>query len=148
MNNEELCEMLNNIYLLPQLFKKSGFKYENFNGYKKSFNYHLILIILKEQEKLPMSEIGKLMGIKKQNMTYIVDRLVKNGLIRRVPDMKDRRVINITITDEGKEYLSEWQKNIIKEINGIFDYFNEEDLKKLHSSIKNIKCVLSKIGND
>lgn len=94
---------------------------------------------------LAMSEIRNLIGINKKNMTYLTDKLVQNGSIKRVSDMNDRRVINIVITDKGKEYLSEWQKIKTKEIIKIFSSFDDEELKKFYYSIETIKNLFSKI---
>ncbi len=44
-----------------------------------------------------MSEIRNLIGTNKQNMTHITDILVEKGLIKRMPHLNDRRVINIVI---------------------------------------------------
>lgn len=89
-----------------------------------------------------MSKIRMLIGTNKQNMTHIIDTLVEKGFIKRVPNMDDRRMINVLITDNGSEYLREWQKNKIKEINKIFAFFDDENLIKLHISIENIKSII------
>jgi len=47
-------------------------------------------------------------------MTYIIDRLVEIGLVKRVPDMSDRRVVNITITEWGIKYLDNGKKLKLK----------------------------------
>ena len=142
MNNEELCEILNNIYLLHQLFKKNDFEYEKFRGHRNTSNYYLTLIILKEHGKWPLSKIGNLMSIKKQSMTYIADILVENGLVMRVPCNDDRRVINLAITNKGEECLNEWQKNRIKKVNELFTYFNDEELKKFSFQLKKLVRAL------
>jgi DNA-binding MarR family transcriptional regulator len=146
MDNEELGEILNSICLLHLIFKKNGFKYENFDeNTRLTFNHYLTLKILENGEMLAMSEIRNLIGINKKNMTYLTDKLVQNGSIKRVSDMNDRRVINIVITDKGKEYLSEWQKIKTKEIIKIFSSFDDEELKKFYYSIETIKNLFSKI---
>jgi len=115
MDDEELGEILINIFLLHHFFKNHDFQYRNFDGRRKiTFNHYLTLMILKKRKKLPISEIGRLTSVKKQNMTYIIDRLVEIGLVKRVPDMSDRRVVNITITDGGIKYLDKWQKLKLK----------------------------------
>ena len=149
MDEEKLSEILDGLLILYQLIQKNIFKPNPIgNGIKMSFTIHFILLTLKSVNKLPISETGKLMCIKKQNMTYIADKLVENGLIRRVPDLNDRRVINIIITDKGKEYVDEWQKNRINIMRQNFTCFDDDDLKKMNKSVDNIKYALSKIHND
>ena len=149
MDEEKLSEILDGLLILYQLIQKNIFKPNPIgNGIKMSFTIHFILLTLKSVNKLPISETGKLMCIKKQNMTYIADKLVENGLIRRVPDLNDRRVINIIITDKGKEYVDEWQKNRINIMRQNFTCFDDDDLKKMNKSVDNIKYALSKMHND
>ncbi len=149
MDDEKLSEMFEGLLLLYQLIQKKIFKHKSFETRRKiSFNLYLILLMLKSSNQLPLSETGKLLCIRKQNMTYMTDKLVEEGLIKRVPDLNDRRMINITITDKGKMYVDEWQKNKLEGMKRNFIYFNDDDLTKLHKSVDNMKYILSKIEND
>lgn len=144
MDNGELGEILNNIYLLHQVLTKSDSEYNDFNGHRNTSNYYATLIVLKERGKLPLSEIGKLIGIKRQNMTNVTDTLVGKGLVMRVPSNKDRRVINLSITDKGEKCLKEWQKGRINKINEFFACFNDEELKKFSFHLKTLNnCSLN-----
>lgn len=149
MCRENLLDaILSNLYLSHRLFKKNGINYENFDGSKKiTFSHYLTLMLLKKRGTLPMSKIRMLIGINKQNMTYITDALVEKGFIKRVPNINDRRMINVVITDNGDKYLNKWQKNKIKEINKILSVLDTEDLRKLHISIENIKNIILKIND-
>lgn len=69
-------------------------------------------------------------------------------MIKRVPDINDRRVTNIIITDKGKEYVEKWQKNRIEEMRQNFTCFDDDDLERLLESVDNMKNVLSKVDND
>ena len=148
MDEEKLGEMLDNLFLLYQLFQKNVLKYKNSNGpIKMSFAHYLTLIILKERGDLSISEIGNLIGMKKQNMTYLTNKLVEDGLIQRLHDMSDRRVIKIALTSKGEEYLEEWRKSKIKETKEDFSFYNDNDMNEIYSSIENIKQVFLKIDN-
>ncbi|SQC01138.1 MarR family winged helix-turn-helix transcriptional regulator [Clostridium tetanomorphum] len=65
-------------------------------------NQSMVLGVLYEEESLPISEIGKKLEISKPQMTVIIDKLIKQDLVERIPDKKDRRVININLTTKGK----------------------------------------------
>lgn len=149
MDDKKLAEMFDGLLLLYQLIQKNIFKHKSFETRRNiSFNLYLILLMLKGANKLPISETGKLLCIRKQNMTYMADKLVEKGLVKRVPDLNDRRVINIIITDKGKMYVDEWQKNKMEGMKRNFISFNDDDLTKLHKSVDNMKYVLSKIENE
>ena len=85
--------------------------------------------------------------MKKQNMTYLTNKLVEDGLIQRLHDMSDRRVIKIALTSKGDEYLDKWRKNKIEETKKDFSFYNDNDIKEICSSIENIKQVFTKIDD-
>jgi len=148
MDEEKLGEMLDNLFLLYQLFQKNILKYKNSNGrIKMSFAHYLTLLLLKERGEISISKIGSHIGMKKQNMTYLTNKLVEEGLIRRLHDMSDRRVIKITLTDKGDEYLDKWRKNKIEETKKDFSFYNDEDMKKLCSSVETIKQAFLRMDN-
>ncbi len=149
MDEEKLGEMLDNLFLLYQLFQKNVLKYRTSNGrIKMSFAHYLTLIILKERGELSISEIGNLIGMKKQNMTYLTNKLVEDGLIQRLHDMSDRRVIKITLTGKGNEYLDKWRKSKIEETKEDFSFYDDRDMNEICRSIENIKQVFLRIDNE
>lgn len=51
---------------------------------------------------LPLSQLAERMAFVKSNVTYLMDRLEADGLVKRVPDPEDRRSILAALTDEGR----------------------------------------------
>ena len=51
--------------------------------------------------ELPMGALAETMYCDASNVTGIVDRLEERGLIERRPDLDDRRVTRLAITEEG-----------------------------------------------
>jgi DNA-binding MarR family transcriptional regulator len=88
------------------------------------------------------------MKIKKQNMTYIINNLEKKEFIKRFPDINDRRLVKIKITNEGKEFLNQWQKNALVDMKNNLSTLRNDDLELLLNSIQSIKIVLSKLTYD
>jgi len=97
--------------------------------------------------KIPMesmTNLGKMMYISKPYMTVLVDLLIKEGYVERHPDPDDRRVINIKITQAGRDKLNDIRKmikdNIISQIKDIED----SDLDALASSAEIIIGICRK----
>jgi len=61
------------------------------------------LLALYEAGSLPPSQIAKHMMVKSSTVTGVVDRLEQKGLITRIRNSPDRRVITIQLTDAGKD---------------------------------------------
>ena len=61
------------------------------------------ILALYEHGPLPPSQIAKHIMVKSSTVTGIIDRLEQKGLVCRLRDSSDRRVINIQLTEPGKE---------------------------------------------
>jgi len=146
MDEEKLNRMVDNLYVLFPLFRKKLFKHKRKlkNGHMPRSYYH-VLGILKKRGELPMSEIGRRVHISKSNMTSLIDKLVEEELVERLPDKKDRRVINIAITNKGNGLLLNWRKYSNNEIRKNLSGLSDEDLEKFFESVENIKDILNKI---
>ncbi|NYI86756.1 DNA-binding MarR family transcriptional regulator [Amycolatopsis endophytica] len=60
-----------------------------------------ILCALSQRPSL--GELATILGCDKTNVTGMVDRLEKRGLLAREPDEKDRRVSRVVLTEAGEE---------------------------------------------
>lgn len=63
-------------------------------------------------EPLPMSDLADRRHCDPSNITWIVDRLERKGLAVRSPDMSDRRVKRVGLTDEGRDKLTRFRREL------------------------------------
>jgi len=56
---------------------------------------------LQPQQPMPMGELAGVLHCDNSNITGIVDRLERRGLVERRPAEHDRRVKHLVITDDG-----------------------------------------------
>ncbi|GAA2360949.1 MarR family transcriptional regulator [Nonomuraea africana] len=64
-------------------------------------------LVLLEREPLPMRRMAEVFSCDPSNVTGIVDRLERRGLVSREPAAADRRVKNVTLTAEGARVAEE-----------------------------------------
>ncbi|RDW19035.1 MarR family transcriptional regulator [Oceanobacillus arenosus] len=57
--------------------------------------------------KQTIRQISEAVLINTGSITYVIDKLEKNGLVERINCKDDRRVVYIQITDKGKELMDE-----------------------------------------
>jgi len=57
--------------------------------------------------ELARAELSRLLLVTSGNLTGIVDRLEEHQLVERRPDVKDRRVIRVALTDKGRRLTDE-----------------------------------------
>ena len=60
------------------------------------------ILTLYENGPLPPSQIAKYIMVKSSTVTGIIDRLEQKGLVTRLRNSPDRRVITIELTETGK----------------------------------------------
>jgi DNA-binding MarR family transcriptional regulator len=95
---------------------------------------------------LSMSELGKRQYISKPYMTILVDQLIQDGYVQRIPDAGDRRVINIAITAEGKRHLKQAASRYKETIKNMLSELDSQDLEDLCQSLEKLRNIISKIS--
>lgn len=60
-----------------------------------------------------MSDLAESAGTSQASLTGIVDRLVERGLVDRRRSLEDRRVVEVAMTDEGREAMARSHAGIL-----------------------------------
>ncbi|EYE88155.1 MarR family transcriptional regulator [Fervidicella metallireducens AeB] len=110
--------MVQKLVRVFQLFERDQIK---IYGFTSSQCYSLIEIL--KADRLTMNELSDKMNLDSSTMTRIIDKLVRDGLIKRDKDEEDRRKVLVMLTDRGKEVanmlndsVNEYYKKIISNI--------------------------------
>lgn len=80
---------------------------------------------------LACREIGERMVTRDPDITRLLDRMEKAGLIKRERDTEDRRVIKTAITEEGLRVLKELDGPVVEMHKKLLGHMGEEKLKTL-----------------
>lgn len=67
------------------------------------------LSVLDTSGPLPMSDLSQRLGIAQSTATRVVENLVRDGLLERTRDERDRRVVIIGLTAAGREMAGRLQ---------------------------------------
>ncbi len=86
-----------------------------------------------------MNAIGEILNISKAQMTQSIDKLVALGMVSRQNSTKDRRKIDISLTEEGKRVLEEVdiiiKRKIMEKISDLSNTELDRLLKSLEQNI-------------
>lgn len=110
-----------------------------------SISQIIILNILKINGRCKMNEIAKGLHVTTSAATGLVDRMVRNSFLKRVPSEKDRRIINIEMTQKGQKIVDDIQKRRYKFIIDIFGKFKPVERERFLNSMKKIYRL---VGDD
>ena len=69
----------------------------------------VLLFLINNPDYDTAKDITALRGLSKSQVSQAVDLLVAEGMLRRTPDQADRRVIHLSITDQGEPLARECQ---------------------------------------
>ena len=109
--------------------------------------HHLMILkMVREAGPLPLSEIGGWHDIPRPQMTYLIDRLEELGLVERRADTRDRRVINVAITQKGNRALEQCMELIKSSAGEQLSSLGDEDLRQLAAALKWVREIISKVG--
>ena len=121
--------------VFEKMLKESGI--DAFNGAQGR-----ILYVLWEEEKLTITEIGRMTSLAKNTLTSMLDRMEDSGLIVRTPDKKNRRQIFISITDKAREYHDKYEA-VSEAMNSLFyQNFTEDEIVEFESKLRKIRSNL------
>ena len=66
-----------------------------------------VLMFLWAGDGMSQAELSRVVAIEPPTMVRTIDRMVRDGLVRRTPDPGDRRVSRIYLTDRGRSLRDE-----------------------------------------
>ena len=93
--------------------------------------YNVLRILRGAGESMSCGEIAGRMIAKDPDMTRLLDRLEKRGLVSRCREQKDRRVVSSRITDAGLKVLSDLDPIVIEAHRRQLGHMGQEKLKQL-----------------
>ena len=62
---------------------------------------HVLLFLINHPDRDTARDVAELRGLPKSQVSGAVDLLVARGLLERLPDRTDRRVVRLTLTEPG-----------------------------------------------
>ncbi|MGW5734717.1 MULTISPECIES: MarR family winged helix-turn-helix transcriptional regulator [Streptomyces] len=66
-----------------------------------------------------MSELGAVLGLAKSSLTGLVDRSSRHGLVRREPDPRDGRAVQVALTAKGDALVTEFYAETSRRIDAL-----------------------------
>jgi len=102
------------------------------------FSQIQILILLSGGD-CTITSISHFLGIAKPNSTPLLDRLCKRGLVLRERSKTDRRVVNVSLTDAGRETFQQIQEMVIQQIGAWEERFSRSEVKRLNAALS---CII------
>ncbi|MGO9387340.1 MAG: MarR family transcriptional regulator [Methanobacterium sp.] len=114
-------------------------------GDRKFLKTFFWLILIEKYENPSLSAIGKKFRVSKSQITSRMDELVSEGLVDRVHDENDRRIIRVILTSKGKDFIENNGKYFNKHLKELLSSLSLTEVEELNKSIITIKNVVLRI---
>jgi len=125
--------------LMPQIARQILMEF--FTSVEITQTQLFVVITLQEKGCCRLSELSKDLRVSAPTVTGIIDRLEKSGHVQRIPDIEDRRAINIQLTPRGNDLAKRLRTTVQNRWRDIIEKLplsdSENYLKILHK-IKNL----------
>ena len=106
------------------------------------------LWILQEHGPQPMTRLADLLGVAMPNATGIIDRMEQRGLVERLRDGADRRVVTVQQTPAGARAVDEidgWRGEMLEQL---LDRLDTDHLLRLVGGIHELRQAILAHGTD
>jgi DNA-binding MarR family transcriptional regulator len=130
---------------VPPIFAKKLLR-RDLNGIDTSLTrLHFAIMGVLSEGNLTVSELAKHLMITKPQMTHLVDHLVKMGVIERRPDARDRRVINLTLTEQGKVMRDTFRHKIEENVKSALSGLTPDELTSMADALDTLRNIGAKL---
>ena len=108
-------------------------------------NQYNVLRILRGSHpaRLTCSDIGERMIARDPDITRLIDRLGRRGLVERIRSRRDRRVVEVGITDKGLAVVRGLDAHVQRLPKALLGHLGAERLRQLGSLLE---AVISDLG--
>jgi DNA-binding MarR family transcriptional regulator len=131
--------------MFVQLFKKMVKSSSNSVGVRFSPSQMRAMAAFHEDREYRMGELSKITQVTMPFMTEMVDGLVRDGILERVRDAGDRRVVKVKLSGQGRKIHQQFVKTRSREMESIFAKLDSKDQTELLKTLQKMAEILKKI---
>ncbi len=117
-------------------------------GYRLTPEEADMLMMIRHCGDLPQSRLATMLGKDKAAVTRLINSLVRSGLVGRVQDERDRRVIRARITKEGERAFAQIWPALMRLSDQALAGIGEEDQQRLQAILSAINTNLKQGANE
>lgn len=135
MSTVTLSEFSDRVSEMMPIISKEFFKHHTeFHKVKVTIPQFVVMDILNRQGQMRMSDLARFINVTTAAMTGIVERLVRDGYVKRLSDLDDRRIIEVILTSKGHKIadaISGKKKKTVTRMFGMISQKEREEFLKI-----------------
>lgn len=104
------------------------------------------MLLIDKHGEIIMSKIADYINVSMSTANGIVERLVKNGYLKRDRSDLDRRIVVVCMTDKGKTVVAELKNMVFEYIKLVYEELDDEERKLIFKVFDKITNIFSERG--
>ena len=145
MENRIIDSILDSMAQVLPLFHRKLFRMDLGGVSGDLSRLHFGIMEILSYQDMTMTELARITSMSKSQMTAVIDKLVKLGALERRTDEKDRRVINIALTEHGRTLLREVRRKIKQNMRKTLSSLTLEELAEMSAALKTLGEIGTKL---
>lgn len=147
--NKELMHMVSDSlfrlkFLVGKQFMKPIREIERDKGELPPGYIHIMRWMLaKGNHPVSMTDLAGANCISKPNLTTMMDRLYADGLIERLADPNDRRIVNVHLTEGGIDFLNQHKIRMTNFLVERLSLLEDPELERLKKALDDLAEIIT-----
>ena len=113
---------------------------EDVKQYGLNITEFAVLELLYNKGDQPIQRIRERVLIASSSISYIVDKLEEKGCVTRIRNQQDKRIINASLTQQGRRIMDEIFPKHAETIQSTFSILTDEELQTLQNTLKKLSA--------
>lgn len=98
----------------------------------------MVAILHLPKNEATLNNIARKLGTTKQSAKQLMNILENKGYVITIPSKRDKRAVNITITESGKQIMMDCNIKGIRFLENMFGDFTTQELETLWGTLKKL----------
>ncbi|SUJ10556.1 transcriptional regulator [Staphylococcus arlettae] len=113
---------------------------EDVKQYGLNITEFAVLELLYNKGDQPIQRIRERVLIASSSISYVVDKLEEKGCVTRIRNQQDKRIINASLTQQGRRIMDEIFPKHAETIQSTFSILTDEELQTLQNTLKKLSA--------
>ncbi len=107
----------------------------------------MVMFELHLQPEISLKKLAQSMMVAPSTMSVMINSLVEQGVVTRLPDAKDRRRVVLRLSEKGRRETEQTEEGLVKGFQKYLKGLTETDRRELAESAEKLLAVVKRIMN-
>ena len=107
--------------------------------------HQLAIMGILGERSLTATELANRLAAKKPQMTFLVEQLVRIDMVERHPDIADRRVVNLALSEKGRARFIKIKKEVKENMRERLGALTPEEIDEMSSALETLRGIVTKL---